>query len=378
MKLRVFRVGVIFAITASSAPVYCMQWYEAYGRGSEKAEKGNCAEAVPLLLDAVKKEPNDDLHARPYGTMTMEYIPHYYLAKCALADGDLKAAEQYIKQAEIGGVASSKKGSSFSALKKEYQDKLRAQNTTPPVNPNPTNPGPVNPIPPVDQDALKRQQEEQARQAEIRKGVSDAQSALNAGRLQEARNAANRVLGLDPSNAAAQQILNDVSDRESSAIQQAKQERQDKINQVRLAISNNDLASAEKLAQNLSQQYPSDREVARLIDDIQKNKSAQQSQNQEAEKARSIEKQVIAAYFSGQYQAVVDLVNINAAKYQSSWRLPFYQGCAYAALSILEEKDREDREKRAKEAFRRAKGIDRNIPQNPYISPKVWELFVSS
>jgi len=72
------------------------------------------------------------------------------------------------------------------------------------------------------------------------------------------------------------------------------------------------------------------------------------------------------------------MVELNESRFRKSWRLPFYQGCAYASLALLDEEGKQDREKRAKESFRRAKSISSNIPDNPYISPKILELFRTS
>lgn len=392
MYLRARLIWVISVFCALSPYVFAMEWYESYDRGKNFVEKGKCAEALPLLLDAIKKQPNDDLQARPYGAFVIEYIPHYYLAKCAVESGDLKAAQQYIRDGDSHGVGSSKKAADYVAVKRSLQDKLsqQASNTTktnPPTNQNqntttttnpPTNTttGPT----PAELEAQRRQQEEARRQTQIKSGISDARSALNANRFEDARASARQVLALDPGNATAQAILNDIDKRvadQQQAQQQAQQAKQDKLGKVRQAMNSGDLITAENEAMEMKRDYPSDRDVARMLDEIRKRKNDQLTAQQE-DGMKLAEKQVMIAYFTGKYQTVVDLVKLNESKYQKSWRLPFYQGCALASLSLLDADGKESRQTQAKESFRKAKQIAGQIPENPYISPKIWELFRSS
>jgi tetratricopeptide (TPR) repeat protein len=390
MYLRARLIWVISVFCVLSPYVFAMEWYESYDRGKNAVEKGKCADGVPLLQDAVKKQPNDDLQARPYGAFIIEYIPHYYLAKCAVESGDLKAAQQYIRDGDAHGVASSKKAGDYAAVKRSLQEKLaQGSNTTvnPPANQNTTNtnpPGNTTTGPtPAELEAQRKLQEEARRQAQIKNGINDARAALNSNRFEEARAAARQVLNIDPGNTTAAGILIDIDKRmadQQQAQQQAQQAvaaKQDKLTRVRQAINGGDLISAENLAMDLKRDYPADRDVGRLLDEIRKRKNDQLA-SQQLDGMKVTEKQVMIAYFNGQYQTVVDLVNQNQTKYQKSWRLPFYQGCALASLSLLDANGKEAKQNQAKELFRKAKQIAGQIPENPYISPKIWELFRSS
>jgi len=391
MYLRARLIWVISVFCVLCPSVFAMEWYESYDRGKNAVEKGKCSEGVPLLQDAIKKQPDDDLKARPYGAFTIEYIPHYYLAKCAVESGDLKAAQQYIREGDAHGVASSKKAGDYAAVKRSLQDKLAQGTTTtnpqlPPTNPNTTttNP-PTNTTGPTqaELEAQRKQQEEARRQVQIKSGINDARSALNSNRFEEARAAARQVLNIDPGNTTAAGILNEIDKRmadQQQAQQQAQQAqvaKQDKLNKIRQAMNGGDLVSAENLAMELRRDYPSDRDLARMLDEIRKRKTDQLA-SQQIDGMKLTEKQIMIAYFNGQYQTVVDLAKQNETKYQKSWRLPFYQGCALASLSLLDADGKEARQTQAKELFRKAKQIAGEIPENAYISPKIWELFRSS
>src|SRR5438874_13509738 len=94
---------IVVFLLALAVPAFGMEWYESYQKGQEVIKKENCTDGKALMLDAVRKHPGDDLKARSYGTFTMEYVPDFYLAQCAVQEGDFKAAEQYLQKAEQGG-----------------------------------------------------------------------------------------------------------------------------------------------------------------------------------------------------------------------------------------------------------------------------------
>jgi hypothetical protein len=110
-------ISLLFLLITSTQ-TFASQWYEDYEKGRGKFKKGDCAEAEKLLLSALQKNPKPDVRSRPYGTITLEYLPHYYLAQCAFDRGDMDKASEYIKKASLYGIEGSTLAKDFSELQK--------------------------------------------------------------------------------------------------------------------------------------------------------------------------------------------------------------------------------------------------------------------
>ncbi|HSE41670.1 MAG TPA: substrate-binding domain-containing protein [Acidobacteriota bacterium] len=114
----------IFLLTVTSA--FGSQWYEDYEKGRGKVKKGDCAEGEKLLLTALQKNPKPDVRSRPYGTITLEYIPHFYLAQCAFEKGEMVRASEYLKQASQYGIETSTQAKDFNELKQKVTTQGKA------------------------------------------------------------------------------------------------------------------------------------------------------------------------------------------------------------------------------------------------------------
>src|SRR3990172_4015246 len=97
------RLLILFSTLAVASPAFALEWFKAYLKGQDEIKKGNCLEGKAHILEALRQNPKPDLHAPTYGTQRMEYIPHYYLAICALQSGNLAEAERYAREAELTG-----------------------------------------------------------------------------------------------------------------------------------------------------------------------------------------------------------------------------------------------------------------------------------
>lgn len=386
-----FQFRVIFVsclILAFCGSVFSMEWHEAYTKGQKAIDKGKCAEGVPLILQALSAKPKSDLKARPYGTFTFEYIPYFYLAKCAVESGDYEAAFKYTKAAEAGSVFSSAKASEYEQVKAKFQSMQKpktpevtvpSNTTTPPIKTEPVTPQKTEPATPPKTIPTPPQTEPPKKDTSgemIQRYLGEANASLRSGDLVEARNAANRVLILDSNNAEARSILAEITRKERADMD--RQELKNKLDAVRSAIRSGDLASAETQILTLKSQYPSDNSVNSLYQDIQNKKQQQQGKMQQTEINRMLEKQVLSAYYSGEYPAVIQLAEKNLKDNPNSWKLYFYLGCAYTALSMLDTQDQEGRLQRARESFRKVKSIAGSISIPPYISPKIVEVFRNS
>lgn len=367
---------ILFLLWVNAA--FAAEWYQAYEKGYKAVEKGKCAEGIPLLQEALAKNPKPDLQARPYGMITWEYIPHYYLAKCAFNAGDYEGAKSYMDSAMKVDMYSSSKSADFRTMKKAVDEKLGL--TKPPATSTPTTTTttptttpakpPVTTQPPATSPGSERL-------AMITRYLNDAKTAYAAGDYQTANDDIDRVMILDRSNQDALRLKAQISQKEAAtATAQLKQQRAD---DARKALNRGDLITAENIALELRASYPDDRNIQSLAGEIDRAKDEKMKSMQASDSKKFMERQVISAFYTGKYNAAIELAEQAVTQFPDSWRLLFYQGCAYAALSILEEKNQDQRLNQARESFRKAKTIaGGDIPQPPQISPKIMDVYRSS
>jgi hypothetical protein len=120
------RLLVLYLLVFLPVKLCASAWYEDYEKARSQFKKGNCAEAEKLMQMALQKNPKPDVKARPYGTITLEYIPHFYLAKCAIERGDMKQAASYLKEAQLHGIQNSTMAGEFSTLKQKVETESKA------------------------------------------------------------------------------------------------------------------------------------------------------------------------------------------------------------------------------------------------------------
>lgn len=363
--------GVLFLALATSA--YGAEWYQSYEKGYKAVDKGKCAEGVPLLKEAVAKNPKSDLKARPYGMITWEYIPYFYLAKCAIEAEDYAGAKGYADSAMQVDMYSSSKASDFRQIQKTLELKLgtgkKPPVTTPTTTPTNTKPPATGTTTPANPAA--------DREAIINRVLNEARMSFAAGDYASAKDALDRVLVLDRTNSDALKLKSQIAQKEAaSAASQVKQQR---MAEARRALSRGDFASAENIALELKSDMPDDKAVNSLADEIERAKAEKMKSMEAADSKKFMERQVINAFYTGKYNAVIELADQAVRQYPDSWRLLFYQGCAYSALSILESANQDQRLNLARESFRKAKSVaGGDITQPPQISPKIWDVYRSS
>ncbi len=379
-----YRFLILSATILVAVPAFSLEWYKAYQKGQDKIKKGDCAEGQSLIMEALKGNPRSDLRAPTYGTFSIEYIPHFYLAQCAFQTGRFSDAQKYLKEAESARVATSSKAKEYAALKAGIDAALLKEKALktivtvpPPVVEKPVEQKPPPPVieekkppPPPIQD-VKRDNS-----LAIKTNVREARSALDQGRYSDARVAANRVLEMEPANVEARNVLNEIAKRQAAEFQA--QEMQQKLRDAEKALRNGDLASAENQILALKIQYPSDASVRSLLNQIQKEKDSRLRDLKDEEYRRGIEKEVIVAYYRGAYDEAIRLAQQGLPRMPQSWRLHFFTGCSYAALSILAERGNEDHLRMARESFRRVRSLSGDISVPPHISPKILEIYRAS
>ena len=118
-------VSAAIILFLSSVPAMSEEWYRSYMKGTEAVEKNKCDEGEPLLSQALAKNPEENLKARPYGTFVLEYIPNYYLARCAFQKEDYAGAKKLIDLASASGAGRSSKSGEFIVLRNRILSKLK-------------------------------------------------------------------------------------------------------------------------------------------------------------------------------------------------------------------------------------------------------------
>jgi hypothetical protein len=389
---------VIVAIILVYSPLaFSKEWYESYEDGRKAIEKGNCAQGEKDIKEATRKKSSADLKARPYGTMTQEYIPYFYLAKCAVDRGDYSAADLYLGELKRIDMSQSSKAGEYRTMVKTVEEKMKivksgqtpgsttgtgtkpptGTTTTPTTTPTTTtqnNTGTSNTgSKPPD---INTQNIQSTQQSIINRALDNARDAYASGDYDTARDEANRVLMLDRNNKEANRLLSQISSRENEEI--ALRAKQQKIDDARKAMNRGDLMVAESMVSQLRAEYPTDRTLESLAKEIQKKKLAQAQGQTEAETFSKLERQVVRTYFEGDYQTVIKLAEIGIAQHPDSWRILFFKGCAHAALGLLDDKAKDSQLNQAKDAFRKARAANGQINKPNQISPKIWEIYKDS
>ena len=367
-----------------AGPAFAIEWYKAYDKGKDAIRSGDCAQGQLLMQEALSQNSKTGLKVPTYGTRREEYIPQYYLAKCAFEAGDYKKAAQYLRAAESNGATSSSFASEFASTKTKVDAALKAQKQTetpPPVVPakqDPIVPPPMETTQPPPTVVPQKQPAEipQDKEAVTQRLLKEATKDIESGRLAEARKVVETVLRRYPGRADASLLLEEISKREKVELQT--REKKKRMNELEQLIRRGDLASAERAANSIRFNFGSDPRLDSLDQEIIRKREGQLETQRQTELKRTVERQVLSAYYRGDYSGAIELAAQWLQRNTGSWRLHFFVGCSYAALAMLEETDRSSRLTLARDSFRKARSISKEITVPPYISPKIVEIYKTS
>ena len=367
-----------------TSPVFGIEWYKAYDKGKEAIRNGDCAQGQSLMLEALRQNSKTGLKVPSYGTRREEYIPHYYLAQCAERDGDLAKAAQYLRAAESSGASSSSFATEFASTKSKVDAALKAQKQTeiPPIVTPKKDPVVSPPVQTSPQPAAVTVPPKEPTDAAVdketttRRLLKEASDDLEAGRLEEARKIVEGVLRRMPDRTDARLLLDEVSKRERIELQS--REKSKRLNELEQLIRRGDLDSAEKTANSIRSIFGTDAHLDSLVREIEKKRELLLETQRQAELKRAVEKQVLSAYYRGDYSGAIELAGQWLQRNSGSWRLHFFVGCAYAALAMMEETERDSRLSLARGSFRKARSLTKQIAVPPYISPKILEIYRTS
>ncbi len=368
-----------------TSPAFGIEWYKAYAKGKDAIRNGDCAQGQMLMQNALRQNSKTGLKVPTYGTRREEYIPEYYLAQCALQAGDFTKAAKYLRAAESSGAASSSFAAEFAATKSKVDAALRSQKQT--QSPPPEIPAKQDPIvsPPVEtkpppQTVVVPQKQPvdiaAEKEAMTRRLLKEATDDLEAGRLLEARKIVEGILRRYPDRADASLLLEEISKRERADIQS--REKNKRMNELEQLIRRGDLDSAEQTAASIRSSFGSDPQLDSLTGEIVKMRETRLEAQRQTELKRTVEKQVLFAYYRGDYSGAIELAAQWLQRNTGSWRLHFFVGCSYAALAMMEETERSSRLTLARDSFRKARSISKEITVPPYISPKILEIYRTS
>lgn len=366
-----------------AGPAFGIEWYKAYAKGKDAIRSGDCAQGQALMQEALTQNSQTGLKVPTYGTRREEYIPQYYLAQCALQAGDYKKAAQYLRAAESSGATSSSFAAEFASTRTKVDAALKAQkqtDTPPPVVPkqDPVAPPPVKTTPPPPTVVPQKQPAEIPvdKEAMTRRLLKEASADLDSGRLLEARKIVESVLRRSPDRADAILLLEEISKRERTDIQSREKNKQ--MAELERLIRRGDLDSAEQTANSIRSNFGSDPRLDSMTGEITKKRESLLETRRQTELKRTVEKQVLSAYYRGDYSGAIELAAQWLQRNPGSWRLHFFVGCSYAALAMMEETDRSSRLTLARDSFRKARSISKEISVPPYISPKILEIYRTS
>jgi tetratricopeptide (TPR) repeat protein len=91
MRPRALGLALLALLWASTAWAV-REWYDYYLEARALVKEGKCAEAIPLLQEAVRLKPNPALNEQTYGLQFVDYTPYYYLGLCHVRTGDFNTA----------------------------------------------------------------------------------------------------------------------------------------------------------------------------------------------------------------------------------------------------------------------------------------------
>jgi tetratricopeptide (TPR) repeat protein len=385
-----YRFLSLLFVLLITVPAFSLEWHKAYERGRDRIKSGNCSEGQALMQEALRGNSKADPRTPTYGTMVIEYFPQYYLAICAVEAGRLQEAQRYLKESEGSRIKSSKLAGEYQNLKakldglvQQQQKTANATETKPPAQQQKPPPQQVTqqkppPPPPQEKKIEPRTVEPVVRDdtAAINSAYRDAREAFRAGRYEDARSAANRVIAMEPNHREARNLLGDIATRQAE--EQQARGKQQKIREVEQAIRRGDLDTAENVALALKIQYPTDSKIVGLLQEIENQRNTAVRDLKAEELRKTVERDVLTAYYRGNYDQAIQVAKQNLTAVSQSWRLHFYLGCSYAALSMLEEKDSDARLQLARDYFRRARSLSSSVSIPPYISPKIIDIYKAS
>ncbi len=308
-------------------------------------------------------------------------IPQFYLAQCAFQSGDTAKAAQYLRAAESSGAASASFAAEYATLKSKVDAAVRAQKQTqPPPVTAPAKQDPVVPPvetapPPTTVTVPQKQPPAELpvdKEAITRRLLKEATNDLELGRFVEARKIVEGVLRRSPDRSDAALLLEEISKRERAEIQGREKKRQ--MNELEQLVRRGDLDSAERTANSIRSTFGSDPELDSILLEIARKKEGQLDSQRQAELRKTVEKQVLSAYYRGDYSGAIELAAQWLQRNSGTWRLHFFVGCSYASLAMMEETDRSSRLSLARDSFRRPGPFQRRLLFRPTFRPRSWRF----
>jgi hypothetical protein len=114
-------LALALALPASRGAYGQTYWFETYERAVRMIDRGEAAEASPLLDSLIREHPYPISGLRVPGDRSIDYLPHFQRARIHLYRGDARAAAHSLDIEEAFGAVVGNKRASKQLLKLRQQ-----------------------------------------------------------------------------------------------------------------------------------------------------------------------------------------------------------------------------------------------------------------
>jgi hypothetical protein len=370
----VIRAAVVVVLAASVAPATLgaqQTFYAAYEDALDALKQRDWAKAEQLLKLALQRNPRQGRRVLFYGTRREDYLPEFYLAIVYLNQQRAQEALDLFAKVEKAGLvaAGSREHPELQRLTIDARaivDKQRLAKTVPPPTVTPPAPPPAVGAAPApttgggvtgalagrggDDTAATLARAEAERRDRLAALVSQAANDITAGRLEAARSrvAEARAAGVDTSRADELEHRIDVAVAEG---------------RVQSALTSRDWAAAQRLTRELR---VLDSRNARLRDfDAAVAKGL-------ADASTAVLRTALRAFFGGDYQTSIRLLEPLTAESRSSPRAVLYLAFSNAALGLLEGSRDSPRLRLGRQLYARARESAQDFSADRrFVSPQI-------
>lgn len=446
------------AVSLSHADADSDPWYKSYMEGRD-AIAMNPAAAVPKLLAALQKEPVSRKDKPIYGGRSINYFPDYYLAKAYDNLGEYSKALEQCEKVLASNIFKDPDPlylDTMSIKTRSERMLVQAKEKTDNVTQH-SLPKPVQAQQQIDlaaqkqkaetdqliqstRDALAANKLDDAKRSleklkdkagpdspeflalfqqvslkerelnEIQTRIAKARDLISQRRFVEARDTLKSIQSKDPSNAIANQLLQQVNEVETdfnNAMKDANQSyaagnfdgaqasgmtaRQTQFNNaiadrflnkvtirrnLETAILREDWNSANNLIGQLTPMDPKDLQLKPIQNQI--------AAGLQRLKGADLERLALMAFYNGRYEdskkSLENLASVlESHQQQPSPRMYFYLGCSNAALGLIKKRDQESLLNQARQQFAKVKALNPAfVYDKQNISPRILEVYEST
>jgi len=358
MRVKLF---LILVLLVSVTSLFADEWYQTYDAAKKAIASQQWAVAEQKLNDCLKKNPTQGRHEQTYGLIYTVYIPDYYLGVVYFNQGKYQQSLDQFKKVQSAGLVTSAhpEYAAMAKMKQDATEKLAASQPKPAETQQPGNQiATKQPVPqpyqPSQTPTPAQRPEDQQRVATA--SLAQAQKMIDLRQYDQARNQARIALSQGASEGDVSSLLRKID------VQQ-------KLEDLRRAITNSDWSEAQNLIREIESVDPNNAEARKYEKTIDASLARTRSDD--------VVKNAMLAFYSGRYDQTIDLLQ-RALPADETAEVHFYIGCSYAAQAFLQTADRENLLSQAKQEFAKVHKMDPGFrPADRSISPRILRLSLS-